>query len=170
MSRWFRFYDDVINDPKVLRLSDRLFRVWTGLLCVASKHNGILPTIEDCALMLRMKVEKTREAMIELAALGLLDTDGTTWTPHNWKDRQYQSDVSTERVKRFRQRSRNVGETSPDTDQNRKKTFYEDRGGSLASAPNGGALRSPPIKLKEIPSASPEAIAAITKKEAFRCS
>ena len=39
MSRWFRFYDDAINDPKVLKLSDRMHRVWIGLLCIASKND-----------------------------------------------------------------------------------------------------------------------------------
>lgn len=168
MTRWFRFYDDAINDPKVLRLSDSLHRIWVGLLCIASKHKGILPTIEDCALMLRMKVEKVRDAMTELAGRGLLDTDGTTWVPHNWNERQYQSDVSTERVKRFRQRSRNGGETSPDTEQNRNNTSSVDRRGSLATAPNGGALRSPLRKLNDIPAASPELAASLTKKGALQ--
>jgi hypothetical protein len=53
MSRWFRFYDDAINDPKVLKPSDRLHHVWIGLLCVASKSDGQLPSQEDYALILR---------------------------------------------------------------------------------------------------------------------
>jgi hypothetical protein len=57
MSRWFRFEDDALNDPKLLRLSDRMFRIWIGLLCVASKHAGRLPPMEDIALMLRQQPE-----------------------------------------------------------------------------------------------------------------
>jgi hypothetical protein len=34
----------------------------------------------------------------------------------NWRKRQYKSDISTGRVKRFRERSRNVSETHSDTD------------------------------------------------------
>jgi hypothetical protein len=117
MSRWFRFYDDTINNPKALKLSDQLFRIWVGLLCIASKHEGVLPTIEDCAIMLRLKPERLEEAMRELALRALLDTDGTTWEPHDWNERQYKSDVSTTRVKRFRERQRNVSETPPDTEQ-----------------------------------------------------
>jgi hypothetical protein len=121
MSRWFRFYDDAINDPKLLKLSDRLHRVWVGLLCIASKSDGRLPAMEDCALMLRLQPERMAEALVSLIGAGLLDRDETGLSPHKWNERQYRSDVSTERVKRFRQRPRNVGETPPEqtTDQNR---------------------------------------------------
>jgi hypothetical protein len=37
-------------------------------------------------------------------------------SPHNWDKRQYKSDVSTERVKRFRNGKRNVSETPPETE------------------------------------------------------
>jgi hypothetical protein len=38
----------------------------------------------------------------------------TGLSPHRWNERQYKSDVSTERVKRFRQRPRNGSETPPE--------------------------------------------------------
>lgn len=119
MSRWFRFYDDAINDPKILKLSDKLHRVWVGVLCVASKNDGTLPSIEDMALMIRMKPEKLREAISDLTAAGLIDDKDAILAPHNWAGRQFKSDVSTERVKRFRNGERNVSETPPDTEQNR---------------------------------------------------
>jgi hypothetical protein len=118
MSRWFRFYDDAINDPKVLRLSDRMHRVWIGLLCVASKSDGKLPSMEDCALMLRLPPERMAETLASLVGAGLLERDGTILSPHKWGERQYKSDVSTERVKRFRQRPRSADETPPE--QNRE--------------------------------------------------
>jgi DNA-binding transcriptional regulator YhcF (GntR family) len=117
MSRWFRFYDDAINDPKILKLSDKLHRVWVGILCVASKNGGKLPALDDMALMIRMKPEKLNDALKDLAKAGLIDTDGVISSPHNWDKRQFKSDVSSERVKRFRQRYRNVSETPPDTEQ-----------------------------------------------------
>ena len=115
MSRWFRFYDDAINDPKLLKLSDKMHRVWIGLLCIASKNDGQLPAAEDCALMLRLQPERMAEALVSLVGAGLLDRDGATLSPHKWNVRQYKSDVSTERVKRFR----NGGETAPEQKQSR---------------------------------------------------
>ena len=46
---WFRFYAEVLHDPKVQRLSDSLFRAWIGVLCVACKYGGTLPGREDLA-------------------------------------------------------------------------------------------------------------------------
>jgi len=117
MSKWFRLYDDTINDPKILKLSDKLFRVWIGILCAASKNDGRLPSSDDLALMIRIKPEKMIEALEALVSAGLVDRDGPSLSPHNWNGRQYKSDVSTERVKRFRNGQRNVSETPPDTEQ-----------------------------------------------------
>jgi hypothetical protein len=73
LSRWFRFYDDAINDPKILKLSDKLHRVWVGMLCIASKNNGELPTLSDMALMIRMKPEKLYASLKNLEDAGLID-------------------------------------------------------------------------------------------------
>ena len=115
MSRWFRFYDDAINDPKILRLSEAMRWHWMALLCVASKNNGVLPSVADIALMLRKTVSQTNTILLGLVIAGLIDETEAGYEPHNWNGRQYKSDVSTDRVKRFRKRERNVSETSPET-------------------------------------------------------
>jgi hypothetical protein len=111
VSRWFRFYDDAVNDPKLLRLSDAMFRAWTMLLCIASKNNGKLPPATDIALMLRVKETKVAEWLAVLTASGLFDNDNGTSAPHNWNARQFKSDVSNDRVKRHRERKCNVTPT-----------------------------------------------------------
>lgn len=119
--RWFRFYDGVPHDPKILRLSDKLYRLWTYLLCFASANGGLVPELDDLALMLRVKAEKLASDLRALMEAGLFDeVDASTLRPHNWNGRQFKSDVSTERVKRFRERHGNVSfavsETPPDTE------------------------------------------------------
>ena len=108
MSRWFRFYDAALDDPKVQGLSDRLFRVWVNLLCVASKNEGAIPEA-DLPFLLRMEARKVAALLDTLVARGLIDRFDTHTEPHNWKARQYKSDVSTDRVKEFRKRKRNAG-------------------------------------------------------------
>lgn len=53
--------------------------------------------------------------------MGLVDQIGEKTEPHNWNGRQFQNDVSTERVKRFRERQKKPHETvsrnAPDTEQ-----------------------------------------------------
>lgn len=117
MSRWFRFYDEAVNDPKLIKLSDDIFRAWVNLLCVASKNDGSLPATDDVAIILRVKVTRAAAIIAKLVSVGLLDRTETGFMPHNWDVRQYKSDVSTERVKRFRNGKRNVSETPPETEQ-----------------------------------------------------
>lgn len=119
MSRWFRFYDDAINDPKILRLSDAMFRAWVTLLCLASKGDGTLPKTSDIALVLRMKITKVADWLTELTVAGLLDNDEGVFRPHNWNARQYKSDVTDPtaalRQKAYRDRNKNRDEHRNDT-------------------------------------------------------
>lgn len=113
--RWFRMYSELLDDPKVQMLPAALFKVWVNLLCLTSKNEGKLPDLTAVAFALRLDEEATREALEKLTERGLLDNaeDGTQ--PHNWNERQYKSDVSTERVKRHRQQLRNVSGNVPPT-------------------------------------------------------
>lgn len=111
MSRWFRVYDDLIDDPKVQRLSPELFKALINLWCLASRHGGVLPPLDDIAFSLRIKQEKADKVLSDLRSAGLIDFDETGRHPHNWEGRQFKSDGSTERVKRFRRRERNGDET-----------------------------------------------------------
>lgn len=121
MARWFRLYSEVVNDPKVQRLPCEDFRAWINLLCLASENDGRLPSIDDIAFALRMTTDGAATVVERLSSAGLIDrvsggADGYHYAPHGWAKRQYKSDTSTERVKRFRQRSETVSETPPETE------------------------------------------------------
>lgn len=105
MSRWFRFYDEALDDPKVQRLSPHLFRAWVNLLCLASKAEGVLPSIADIAFRLRMSENDARAAVDDLILAELLDIgpDGRL-CPHNWSGRQCASDTSKERTRKWREK------------------------------------------------------------------
>lgn len=110
---WWRFYNTAPDHPKVLQLSDAQFRAWVSLNCLASKLGGSLPNnLELLAKSLRKSEAKTNELLDVLLGLILLDRmeDGS-YKPHNWAKKQFISDVSTARVKRFRERHGNVSET-----------------------------------------------------------
>lgn len=88
--QWFRFYADVVNDPKVQRLSPTMFRHWVNVLCIASMNGGAIPPATDLAFALRISEGKACEMLDELVALHLLDADEEgLLTPHNWRKRQY---------------------------------------------------------------------------------
>lgn len=115
MSRWFRFYDCALDDPKVQRLPGDVFKVWVNLLCVASRNDGQLPSVEDLAFMLRSDAETITRVMNELRRAGLIDESEQGLTPHNWAERQYQSDSSAERMRKHRALKRNSDVTDVTT-------------------------------------------------------
>lgn len=115
MSQWFRMYAEVLEDPKVQRLSGDEFKAWVNLLCLTAKHDGALPPLSDIAFSLRLDEKKAGKMLDKLVAAGLIVRDETGMKPHKWDARQYKSDVSTDRVKRFRERSKKRSGTDDET-------------------------------------------------------
>jgi hypothetical protein len=125
MSRWFRLYDELLDDPKVQRLAPADFKGWINILCLASRNGGKLPPLCDIAFALRETDDAVSTLVERLRSAGLIvrrsgGSDGAYDAPYRWEERQYKSDTSTDRVKRFRQRSKVVAgtadETAPETE------------------------------------------------------
>jgi DNA-binding transcriptional ArsR family regulator len=137
MSRWWRAYDEAVDDPKLQCLSDECFRFWFNLCCVCSINKGDLPPLVHIAFQMRMQERKVVRLLNELRAAGLIDEDNQGSRPHNWHGRQYKSDVSTERVRRLRKQRRNVSstvsetppetETESETEKNKKERSLRSR-------------------------------------------
>ncbi|MGO4712577.1 hypothetical protein [Bradyrhizobium sp. 2TAF24] len=102
MHHWFRVYNTLVDDPKVQQLSSALFKALINLWCLASQNGGALPAVNVVAYKLRMTPRKAADIIARLVTAGLLDDSGGVVMPHNWNGRQFQSDCSTERVRRFR--------------------------------------------------------------------
>lgn len=120
MMKWFRFYNEVLDDPKVQRLHPALFKHWVNLLCLASENDeaGDLPDEDSIAFRLRVKPCEVRKILDQLHAAGLLDEVDDASMPrrsgvdaasrsrrfcsHNWTQRQRSSDNSATRVARHR--------------------------------------------------------------------
>jgi len=115
VSRWFRLYDEMLDDPKVQKLHPALFKVLVNIWCVASRHDGRLPSTSDLSFALRMSEDETFRAVSKLAEAGFIDTDSATGgqRPHGWDARQYRSDVSTDRVRAHRERQKTAKKDPP---------------------------------------------------------
>lgn len=132
--KWFRFYDEALDDPKVQRLPGDLFKLWVNLLCLASKNDerGVLPgSVEDIAWRLRVDIDWLRASIHTLQGQGLLDwvDDEKQYQPHNWQGRQYPSDDVTARVNKHRQ-SKAVAPADSET---LHETFHVTKGNVLDS-------------------------------------
>lgn len=151
MSRWFRLYDEMLDDPKVQRLPPDLFKAWVNLLCLANRNGGCLPGVEDIAFALRVDDDRATEIVTRLIELGLLDpqTDGEL-CPHNWNSRQFKSDgdpTAAERQARKRLRDASVTVTDQSRVTSRSPDTETDTEADKVSAP----ARAPKPKASLIP-------------------
>jgi hypothetical protein len=103
--KWFRFYHDAIDDPKVQRLSGDLFKFWVNMLCLGSRSNdrGVVKlSTGEIAFALRLDDDVAEAMLTDLVKRNLLEetTDGIAI--HNWNSREVRSDSSAERVAKHR--------------------------------------------------------------------
>lgn len=108
MSRWFRFYDTALDDPKVQRLPADVFKGWINILCLASKHGGALPSLPDIAFALRITDREADSLVTVLMEAGLLDDEPQGLAPHRWAERQYSDATAAERMRKYRARKANT--------------------------------------------------------------
>lgn len=114
---WFRFYNTATDHPKVLDLTDTQFRSWVILMSIASKMGGIIPgSMAMIAKILRKSPQKTADTVQVLLSASLLDQVDLGYEPHNWNEKQFKSDVSTDRVKRFRNAKKKRDGNGPETE------------------------------------------------------
>ena len=103
---WFRIYNEVIDDPKILLLAleDR----WHYIAILTLKNRGELDDCEPAfmrrkvAIKLGVEVRTLDEIARRLAEVSLIDAE--TLQPLAWDDRQFQSDSSKARVEAWRAR------------------------------------------------------------------
>jgi len=109
---WFRCYTDIYRNKKLRRLRPDLQLLF--LWCCALRKEMVLDWCDDggIAFMLRLQPGKLRAGREALVSAGLLDENGQ---PVGWEERQFESDVSTPRVKRFRERFMKRPETVTET-------------------------------------------------------
>ena len=132
MSLWFRMYSEMLNDPDIQTLPLASFKAYINALCLAGSDpssGGNIGTLDRVSFAFRETKQAVSSAFHALIESELIVTDGETFQIPTWRKRQFKSDSSTERVKRFRKRGGNVTETPSeqnrtDTEQNREKQRF----------------------------------------------
>lgn len=146
---WFRAYTEMVDDEKLrlLAFEDRWHFV--ALLCLKGK--GILDSEPDtemlwrkAALKMGLTVAELEKVVSRLARMKLIDCK--TLQPLAWNDRQAQSDSSTERTRKYREKKRAIngknGGDDAETSQERPSDGLEedidkDKEDSYESLPPG---------------------------------
>ena len=105
---WIKLYHEILDDPKMGRLPDALFRRAVEFFLIAGEdgRGGGLPALADMAWRLRADEIELSAQMEDLEALNILSRDAQGgWQVTHFAQRQAPSPMS-ERVRRFRQARR----------------------------------------------------------------
>ena len=117
--KWFRMYVEIIDDPKMKTISDRSFRIFNYLLCLAAEaeQDGLIPLSKsDIVWRLRITEKDLTTCIKELSQANIINQSYPLQFT-NWNKRQYKSDDVTERTKRFKEKKRNVSGNVPRNDE-----------------------------------------------------
>ena len=151
--KWLRLYAETVDDPKLrlLAFEDR----WHFIAVLCMKAQGMFdsPTAPELrermvAVKLGLQGRDADEVKRRLLALSLIDEQ---WEPVHWNSRQFDSDSSLERVRKYRENKRKnqsnadvtlqkryCNGTDTDTDTERDKTKstepFVEPNGSVAAA------------------------------------
>lgn len=112
---WIKLYHEILDDPKMARLSDECWRRAIELFLLAGDHakGGLLPAFADIAWRLRVEEANLLQNLQELQSLGIVsESTSGEWYVTHFKERQ-NADSSIERMRRYR-------------DSLQKQEYYED--------------------------------------------
>lgn len=115
---WIKLYIEIIDDPKMATLPDRLWRRVIELFLLAGKYGkgGLLPNAKQLAWMLRMPPDDLELDLVQIASTGIIQqTPEGGWFVIQFETRQ--APVPTaERMRKSRERTRHDQyEASPET-------------------------------------------------------
>lgn len=127
MTRWYRAYEGTVTDAKIAEAGliagcsrSVAIAAWHCILesCATAQRGGEYDTSPRRVAVILGEPIATVSALFDaFTELGMLQDGSVT----AWKQRQYESDTSTERVRKFRQRRGNGDETSMKQDE----TFHK---------------------------------------------
>ena len=104
---WIKVYHEILDDPKMGRMPDHLWRRTIELFLVAGEEDaeGLLPKLCDMAYRLRVTDDELTKDLDELEKLGVIHKEEAGWVVTRFAERQ--APVSdAERMRRYRERQR----------------------------------------------------------------
>jgi len=161
---WFRVYTEIVDDPKMARLSGDQFRDWIFLLALAreSEEPGvIMMSPEDAAWRLRRPPDEFKESLSLFERLEMITLEDGRIVVSKFLERQYDKpsdrpDEVRRRVARHRKRQSNAAATPDPVDGNAAVTRRNAIDSESDSDSEGEEGLLPPPKLPEMTPAERE--------------
>lgn len=146
---WFRFYSEVLSDRKIARVCYTtgqskavVVGVWAILLALANDSpvrgylmisDGIPLTLEEVIMECGLDSETGESIINAFVDLKMICIEEEVYSITKWSDRQFISDNSTERVRRYRQRKREEEENEEVEPKNELDPSENSRGNALGN-------------------------------------
>lgn len=104
---WIKLYIEILDDPKMAMLPDRLWRRIAELFLLAGKlgKKGQLPDTHQIAWLLRMNADELDLDLKQIAGIGIIEQTTGGWYVKNFEKRQGPSSAA-ERKRAQRERAR----------------------------------------------------------------
>lgn len=105
---WMKLYIEILDDPKMATLPDRLWRRTIEIFLVAKKMNndGHLPDTRQIAWLLRMNTDDLEHDLMQISMTGIVEREVNGWFIPNFVKRQAAvSDAERQQQRRKRQQS-----------------------------------------------------------------
>jgi hypothetical protein len=102
---WAKIYIEILDDPKMAVMPDRVWRRTIELFLVAKKinQNGNIPETKQIAWMLRLPTDEVELDLQQIASTGIIQRTLTGWFIPKFCKRQAAS-TNTERSQAFREK------------------------------------------------------------------
>jgi hypothetical protein len=103
---WIKLYHEILHDPKMCRLTDRLYRRTIELFLLAGETDkeGELPSVGDIAWQLRINQDELETDLADLASFGIVHKEDN-WIVSKFATRQAALPDS-ERMRLYRERKK----------------------------------------------------------------
>lgn len=106
---WIKLYHEIIDDPKMATLPDRLWRRTIELFLLAGKlsadKSGMIPDTRQLAWLLRIPTDDLQNDIDQLLGTGIIENIPGGYVVVNFEKRQSPS-TGAERVQQYRERKR----------------------------------------------------------------
>lgn len=107
---WIKLYHEILDDPKMATMPDRLWRRAIEMFLLAGKlsrdKSGTLPETNQLAWLLRMNTDDLSLDLKQLETAGIIKRIENGWTVTQFEKRQ-SAIPGAERVQQFRKRQQN---------------------------------------------------------------
>lgn len=114
MKTWIKLYTEILSDPKMGRMSDKLFRRTIELFLLAGKEDkdGVLPSINDISWILHISEKEVKTVLQDLIKVGIVtrvsdDSGLDVCLISNFSTRQNSALDRSEINRRYYQKSKN---------------------------------------------------------------